>query len=381
MLGGLNLNPTGLPTEGTGAQKFMNQLGQNLQAGAAKAVIGTAINGGSLEGSLKNNLKTALLDTMAAQSANTIRDITAGDGTLDEFTNKVAHAIAGCAVGAARTDTSGGCGAGAIGAAVGEMAAEAYGRQTDTTAFAAMVSAIAAAATGASAAEINLASRAGGNAAANKYLSHDEQAMRKKAQAGCYCGSTASCTELAKLKNLDAQRDLRVKNLANDCTVDCVQVLFVNDELATLDAREAHWLGMTQHYGRRGRSQCQKPKLSSQALLRSTHYFAYSLARSGIKVVRDIASAGKDVPLVVADLMGSTPAAIAQKSTIFNEMAPLSHKYSKLSPKQQSSIHNAKARDVIFGRYIAGNAELYEAFARTMKHATSQGLIGVPRKV
>ena len=172
VLGGLNLNPTGLPTEGTGAQKVMNQLGQNLQAGAARAVIGTAINGGSLEDSLKSNLKTALLDTMAAQSANAIGDITAGDGTLDKFANKVAHAIAGCAVGVARTDNSGGCGAAAIGAAVGEIAAEAYGRQADTTAFAAMVSAIAVAANGATAAEINLASQAGGNAAANNYLSH-----------------------------------------------------------------------------------------------------------------------------------------------------------------------------------------------------------------
>ncbi len=47
VLGSLSLNLTGLPTEGTGAQKFMAQLGQNLQAGAAKAVLGTAINGGS----------------------------------------------------------------------------------------------------------------------------------------------------------------------------------------------------------------------------------------------------------------------------------------------------------------------------------------------
>ncbi|SDC49717.1 Possible hemagglutinin [Variovorax sp. CF079] len=46
-LGGLNLDPTGLPTAGGGAQGFMTQLGQNLTAGAARAVIGTAINGGS----------------------------------------------------------------------------------------------------------------------------------------------------------------------------------------------------------------------------------------------------------------------------------------------------------------------------------------------
>lgn len=31
----MNLNPTGLPTTGGGAQGFMMQLGQNLQAGVA----------------------------------------------------------------------------------------------------------------------------------------------------------------------------------------------------------------------------------------------------------------------------------------------------------------------------------------------------------
>ena len=192
VLGGLNLNPTGLPTEGTGAQKVMNQLGQNLQAGAARAVIGTAINGGSLEDSLKSNLKTALLDTMAAQSANAIGDITAGDGTLDKFANKVAHAIAGCAVGAARTDTSGGCGAGAIGAAIGEMAAEAYGKKSDTTQFAAMVAGIAAATTGASAEEVNLAGQAGANAAANNYLNHIRPSMLRLSEKEQYDAAAAA---------------------------------------------------------------------------------------------------------------------------------------------------------------------------------------------
>lgn len=46
----------------------MNQLGQNLQAGAAKAVIGTAINGGSFGENQKDRLRNAILDTAAAQS-------------------------------------------------------------------------------------------------------------------------------------------------------------------------------------------------------------------------------------------------------------------------------------------------------------------------
>jgi filamentous hemagglutinin len=45
VLGGLQLNPTGLPTAGGGAQGLGAQLGQNLAAGAARAVIGTATFG------------------------------------------------------------------------------------------------------------------------------------------------------------------------------------------------------------------------------------------------------------------------------------------------------------------------------------------------
>ena len=194
VLGGMNLNPTGLPTTGTGAQEFIAQLGQNLQAGVARAVIGTAINGGSLEDSLSSSIKTAFIDTAAAQGGFAIGDMSVGnDAILNDFTNKVAHAIAGCVAGVARTDTSGGCSAGAIGAAVGELAAEAYGRKADTTQFAAMVAAVAAAATGANAEEINLASQAGANAAANNYVSHSPFASVREIAAKENLRLTATC--------------------------------------------------------------------------------------------------------------------------------------------------------------------------------------------
>ncbi|MGI4780068.1 MAG: filamentous hemagglutinin N-terminal domain-containing protein [Janthinobacterium lividum] len=179
VLGGMNLNPTSLPTEGTGAQKFMNQLGQNLQSGAARAVIGTAINGGSLEGRLAATLKNAFLDTVAAQGANAI-------GTnLDpgSMANALAHALAGCAVGAARRN--GDCGAGALGAGLGELAASLYdptatNAQSDTVQFAAMMGGIAVALAGGSAADINLASQAAANTAANNWLATQQQAQMKK---------------------------------------------------------------------------------------------------------------------------------------------------------------------------------------------------------
>ncbi|MDL9998621.1 DUF637 domain-containing protein [Variovorax sp. J22P240] len=179
VLGGLNLNPTGLPTTGGGASEFMNQLGKNLTAGAAKAVISTAINGGSLEDALKDGLRNALLDTAAAQGANWI-----GKNTdLGSFTNYAAHAIAGCAAGAGRSGVSsgGGCAAGAVGAALGEAAAIFYNRDRspedillngmypDTTQFAAMISSIGVAIGGGDANEINLGANAGANAAANNF--------------------------------------------------------------------------------------------------------------------------------------------------------------------------------------------------------------------
>ncbi|WP_276318399.1 filamentous hemagglutinin N-terminal domain-containing protein [Variovorax gossypii] len=223
-LAGLNMNPTGLPTAGGGSQEFLTQLGQNLQAGAARAVIGTAINGGSLEKNLKDALKTSILDTVAAQAANAIGNWKDA-GKLDEFTNKVAHAIAGCMVGAARTGDAGGCGAGALGAAVGEMAAEVYGRQADTVQFAAMISAMAAAITGADAAQINLASAAGGNAAANNYLNHPDAVKLRELTAACKTNCTPSQREqLADLLMKDTASTAALNSCGNSQTAYCQAV-------------------------------------------------------------------------------------------------------------------------------------------------------------
>ncbi len=208
VLGAMDLNPTGLPTSGAGSQPFFTQLGQNLQAAAAKAVINTAINGGSLEKNLADALKNGILDTVAAQAANAIGTMSMGDdATLNEFTNKVAHAIAGCAVGAARTNNAAGCGAGAIGAAVGELVAEAYGVKSDTTQFAAMISGLAAALTGADASQIALAGQAGANAAANNFLSH--QNVAELAAKIAKCGGVDKCIT-------DAIESMRAVSQAND---------------------------------------------------------------------------------------------------------------------------------------------------------------------
>ncbi|VTU18932.1 Filamentous hemagglutinin [Variovorax sp. PBS-H4] len=197
VLAGLDLDPTGLPTPGGGAQPFIAQLRQNLTAGAARAVIGAAINGGSIEDNLREGIKSALLDTVAAQGAHAIGDLTLA-GALDDFTNKAAHAIAGCMVGAARADSASGCAAGALGAAIGELAAEGYGRRDDTVQFAALMSGLAVAVTGGDASQINLASQAGSNAAANNYLAHNpantrQSELRAFSEQLARCQATPGC--------------------------------------------------------------------------------------------------------------------------------------------------------------------------------------------
>jgi filamentous hemagglutinin len=175
-------------------------------------VINTAINGGSFEKNLGDALKAGILDTVAAQAADTIGTLsTGGDAVLNGFTNKVAHAIAGCVVGAARADNSGGCGAGALGAAIGEMAAEAYGRQADTTQFASMVSSLAMALAGGNASQIQLAGQAGANAAANNFLNHDEAILRERLKAKQRSSQPLTAAEQTQLNNLevlDIARDL-----------------------------------------------------------------------------------------------------------------------------------------------------------------------------
>ncbi|MGF6525221.1 hypothetical protein [Variovorax sp. PvP013] len=100
-------------------------------------------------------------------------------------------------------DSKSGCGAGAIGAAVGEMAAEAYGRRNDTTQFASMMGGIAAALGGADAQEANVASQAGANAAANNYLNHDDAKTLSQLVDACKTQCTPSQRE--QLADLIAQ--------------------------------------------------------------------------------------------------------------------------------------------------------------------------------
>lgn len=194
------INPAlNLPGNQVGGE-FITRLQTNLTGGVTRAVISSAINGTSVEEGLKDAITGALIDTAAATGANWIGSNTTG------FANKVSHAIAGCIAGAARTGDSEGCSAGALGAAIGEMAAEGYGKKNDTVQFAGMMAGIAVALTGGDASQIGIASAAGSNAAANNYLSPKQKEEKERELNAC---KSATCKGSVQLRYLaiDAMQD------------------------------------------------------------------------------------------------------------------------------------------------------------------------------
>lgn len=235
-LAGLNLNPvTGQATAESGKQLFIDQLAQNVKGGVATALIRSAINGGSLEDALKDSLKSAFLNTIAAQTAYEI-------GNLDGFMNKLAHAIAGCAVGAASAGNGGGCASGAIGAVIGELTAEAMGRRDDTVAVAALMAGLAAAVAGGDASQVNLAASAGSNAAANNYLSHSPyDSVRKlvaeeNARLTQECGTNCTQDDFrridAQMQKLEAAAQLLETQKRSGLTTD--QAMLLGENIAAL---------------------------------------------------------------------------------------------------------------------------------------------------
>jgi filamentous hemagglutinin len=160
----------------------MQVLGRNVLDGAAAAVIRTAANGGSLQDNLAEGLANGLLNTAASESAGWIgANGPNGAGSLNAFTAEVAHAIAGCAVGAGRAigggyDSGSGCSAGAIGSMVGHLAGNAYNPTNDpayaeqTIAFAQLMAGIAGALAGGNQAGADIAAVAGANAVENNQM-------------------------------------------------------------------------------------------------------------------------------------------------------------------------------------------------------------------
>lgn len=201
---------------------FGSQLQKNLIDNTASATLNHALNGGDFQQQLEQSLKSAFIDTGAAQSAYKIGDLNTNHD-LNAFTHQLAHAIAGCAAGAAKSND---CGSGALGAAVGEMAAEWYGGsrsnasnldipalQTDTVNFARMISGIAAAVTGN---DVNAAAGAGGNAAQNNYLDHNEADQKRKDIADCKARECSAEERSGIAKKYHDLSDKNNRNATND---------------------------------------------------------------------------------------------------------------------------------------------------------------------
>jgi hypothetical protein len=106
------------------AANFGSNLLKNVTNNLAGSAIDSAINGKPLdEKALSSALTNALITSGLALGANAIGEATSSvngqSPQINTFTQAVAHAMLGCAGGAA---TGGGCGAGAVGAVIGELA-------------------------------------------------------------------------------------------------------------------------------------------------------------------------------------------------------------------------------------------------------------------
>jgi filamentous hemagglutinin family protein len=203
--------PENLARATNGSAKFGDQLQRQLIDGAAIAVVRSAINGTSLEAELRAALTDALLNTVAAQSAYGIGTL-AYNGDINAFTQNVLHAIAGCAVGAVRADNASGCGAGALGAVIGELTASTFGRDEygnvlpGAVEMTQVLAAIAGAVAGLDANGIYIASASSANAAINNALSMRGSTKLKSDLRACSSGTDKSC-DVDKLRE-EMTRDI-----------------------------------------------------------------------------------------------------------------------------------------------------------------------------
>lgn len=219
--------PENLANATNGSARFTDQLQRQLVDGAASAVVRSAINGTSLEDELRTGLTNALLNTVAAQSANWIgQNGPRGNGSLNTFTAEVAHAIAGCAVGVGRAGNSDGCAPGAIGAVIGHLAAQFMNptsdpsRALETVAFSQIIGSLAAAVAGGDAQAVYIAAGAAGNAVENNWLSQkrpnlltlSEQEKYDAAVAACGGGDRTACNTRDQLAQISAARDASLRD-------------------------------------------------------------------------------------------------------------------------------------------------------------------------
>jgi hypothetical protein len=192
------------------------------------------------EKTLSTALSNALITAGMAQGANSIGDARV-DNVLNDFTQKLAHAVLGCAGGAA---TGGGCSAGAIGAVIGEITAE-YATQSgmskdNALALAKTLSAASGVLVGGggdNVGAVNTAATTGANAAENNYLKHAERLALNKAQSTCFStGDPAACSTASALQRKDQLSDKLLSNAAASCKgAECNDVTnFIQTQMSAL---------------------------------------------------------------------------------------------------------------------------------------------------
>ncbi|WP_143694908.1 DUF637 domain-containing protein, partial [Variovorax sp. JS1663] len=172
-------------------------LGRHVINASARAIVDTAINGGSLEDNLARGIINGVISAGAASGAYEIGQLTSPGidpitgaltpPALNRLAGEVAHAIVGCAAGAARTGNGDGCAPGAVGAVVGHLTAgliDSTGdpsRAMDTLAWSRLLGAIAGGIVGGDVKALDIAGETAGNAVRNNRMLHpDERATARR---------------------------------------------------------------------------------------------------------------------------------------------------------------------------------------------------------
>ncbi|WP_201511769.1 two-partner secretion domain-containing protein [Psychrobacter alimentarius] len=107
---------------GNATDTFGQKLANGVGTGVTNAVADAALNGASFEEALKNGLRGALVDVFAAETFGKFVKDFEGDDFASDLAHKLVAAGVGCVTASAKKQD---CNAGAIGAAVGEIMAEA----------------------------------------------------------------------------------------------------------------------------------------------------------------------------------------------------------------------------------------------------------------
>jgi filamentous hemagglutinin len=212
---------------------FGTNFGKNLVNNVTSAVLNSAVTGTSLEDNVANALLNSLVDTASGQVAVAIGDMTVPSAPgqppkLNAAGQTFLHAFVGCIAGAIKAGEQG-CQSGAVGAVVGETAAQwldptGNRPRAETLDFVRIVSAFAGAVTGdGSAQSVNIAADAGVNAAANNWLSSAEAKRKSDLE---YLQLTGKCdsachAELKQLQALDESRNKKLKDCQGSVTPDC----------------------------------------------------------------------------------------------------------------------------------------------------------------